>query len=163
GPCSFPPLWGMRHTSWFQWGANTNSVVERNIGQSLGVGALYEPGTYRTTARLDHLYAMETLSYKLTPPKRAGDIPGPIDRAKAARGQAIFNRTCALCHETYAKAGSLNEYQLFALDVVGTDPSTAVNFERMVMTAEGARPFGLAAFEVVTEGLHGDFADHKHS
>jgi hypothetical protein len=162
-PVSFPHLWGMRHTSWFQWGANTNSVVERNIGQSLGVGALYEPGTYRTTARLDHLYAMETLAYKLTPPKWPEDILGPVDRAKAARGQALFNRTCALCHETYAKIGSLNEYQLFALDVVGTDPSTAVNFERMVMTAEGPRPFGLAAFEVVTKVMNAYFAEHHIS
>jgi hypothetical protein len=162
-PVSFPHLWGMRHTSWFQWGANTNSVVERNIGQSLGVGALYEPGTYRTTARLDHLYAMETLAYQLTPPAWPEDILGQIDRAKAARGQAIFNRTCALCHETYAKSGSVNEYQLFALDIVGTDPSTAVNFERMVMTPEGPMPFGLAAFGVVTKVMTAYFNDHHIS
>ena len=41
------------------------------------------------------------------------------------------------------------EYQLFALDVVGTDPSAAINFERTVMTAEGPKPFGIAAFEIV--------------
>jgi hypothetical protein len=32
-PVSFPHLWGMERTSWFQWGVNTNSVIERNIGQ----------------------------------------------------------------------------------------------------------------------------------
>ena len=162
-PVSFPHLWGMERTSWFQWGANTNSVVERNIGQSLGVGAIFEPGTFRTTARLDHLYAMETLSYKLTPPKWPEEILGPIDRAKAARGQALFNRTCALCHETYAKSGTLNEYQLFPLAVVGTDPGTAVNFERTVMTADGPRPFGLAAFDVVTNVMKAYYAEHHIS
>ena len=39
--------------------------------------------------------------------------------------------------------------KLFALDVVGTDPSTAINFERMVMTNGGPKPFGAAAFEIV--------------
>jgi len=152
-PVSIPHLWGMKNTSWFEWGANTNSVIQRNIGQSLGVGASYDPDSgYATTSRLDHLYAMEQLSYKLTPPVWPADILGPIDTAKAARGKAFFDRTCALCHETYAKSGpkgDLNEYQLFSLSVVGTDPNTALNFEKNVMTANGPQPFGLAAFSVV--------------
>ena len=149
-PVSFPHLWGMAHTSWFQWGANTNSVIERNIGQALGVGATYQPDNgFSSTVRLDNLHAMEELQYKLTAPQWPEELFGPIDRAKAARGKEIFDRTCANCHETYRKSGTVNEYQLFALDVVGTDPSTAINFERMVMTDEGAKPFGTAAFEIV--------------
>ena len=68
-----------------------------------------------------------------------------------------------MCHETYAKSGTLNEYQLFPLDIVGTDPSTAVNFERLVMTADGPRPFGLAAFDVVTKVMDAYFAEHHTS
>ncbi len=149
-PVSFPHLWGMAHTSWFQWGANTNSVIERNIGQALGVGATYQPDKgFSSTVRLDNLHAMEELQYKLTAPQWPAELFGAIDRDKAARGKAIFDRTCANCHETYTKRGTVNEYQLFALDVVGTDPSAAINFERMVMTDEGPKPFGAAAFDIV--------------
>jgi hypothetical protein len=148
-PVSFPHLWGMAHTSWFQWGANTNSVIERNIGQALGVGATYQPDKgFSSTVRLDNLHAMEGLQYKLSAPQWPEELFGAIDRDKAARGKAIFDRTCANCHETYRKTGTVNEYQLFALDVVGTDPSTAINFERMVMTPDGAKAFGTAAFEI---------------
>ena len=149
-PVSFPHLWGMERTSWFQWGVNTNSVIERNIGQALGVGAVMEPDRgYSSTVRLDNLYAMERLQYKLTSPQWPEELFGRIDRVRAERGKKVFDRTCAMCHETYGKNGTLNEYQLFPLDIVGTDPSAAINFERTVMTAEGPKPFGIAAFSIV--------------
>jgi hypothetical protein len=149
-PVSFPHLWGMEKTSWFQWGVNTNSVIERNIGQALGVGATMQPDKgFSSTVRLDNLHAMENLQYKLTSPQWPVELFGPIDRARAERGKKWFDRTCALCHETYSKTGTLNEYQLFSLDVVGTDPGTAINFERTAMTSEGPKPFGIAAFEIV--------------
>ena len=147
-PVSFPHLWGMERTSWFQWGVNTNSVIERNIGQALGVGATMEPDKgFSSTVRVDNLHAMEMLS--ISSRRRCGR-PSCSGRSTArAERQKLFDRTCALCHETYGKSGSLNEYQLFALDVVGTDPGAAINFERTVMTAEGPKPFGIAAFEIV--------------
>jgi hypothetical protein len=149
-PVSFPHLWGMERTSWFQWGVNTNSVIERNIGQALGVGATFQPDKgYSSTVRVDNLHAMENFQYKLSSPRWPAELLGAIDPARAERGRKIFDRTCAHCHETYEKNGRLNEYQLFALDVVGTDPSVAINFERRVMTAEGPKPFGAAAFEIV--------------
>jgi mono/diheme cytochrome c family protein len=161
-PVSFPHLWGMERTSWFQWGVNTNSVIERNIGQALGVGATMQPDKgFSSTVRIDNLHAMETLQYKLSSPVWPAELLGPIDRDRADRGKKVFDRTCALCHETYGKSGSLNEYQLFPLDVVGTDPSTAINFERTVMTAEGPQPFGLAAFEIVKKVKAAYYAEHN--
>jgi hypothetical protein len=161
-PVSFPHLWGMAYTSWFQWGVNTNSVIERNIGQALGVGATMQPDKgYSSTVRVDNLHAMEGLQYKLTSPVWPAELFGPIDRGRAERGKKMFDRTCALCHETYGKTGVLNEYQLFALDVVGTDPSAAINFERTVMTAEGPKPFGTAAFEIVKRVKEAYYAEHK--
>jgi hypothetical protein len=160
-PVSFPHLWGMERTSWFQWGVNTNSVIERNIGQALGVGATLQPDKgFSSTVRLDNLHAMEELQYKLTSPQWPADLFGPIDRARAERGKKLFDRTCGLCHETYGKTGKLNEYQLFALDVVGTDPGTAINFERTVMTSEGPKPFGTAAFEIVKRVKAAYYEEH---
>ena len=155
-PVSLPHIWGMQYTSWLQWGANTNSVMERNVGQSLGVGAAYDPETFNSTVRIDHLAALENLSYKIEAPKWPADMFGPIDQAKAAAGKLMFDRTCALCHETYTKTPQgLKEYRLFPLNVVGTDPATALNFERLVMPPGSAdpKPFGTAAFGVVTQVL----------
>jgi hypothetical protein len=161
-PVSFPHLWGMGRTSWFQWGVNTNSVIERNIGQALGVGATMQPDKgFSSTVRLDNLHAMEELQYKLTAPVWPAELFGPIDRARAERGRQVFDRTCALCHETYGKTGELNEYQLFSLDVVGTDPGAAINFERTVMTAEGPKPFGTAAFEIVKQVKAAYYKEHN--
>ena len=87
-PVSFPHLWGMERTSWFQWGVNTNSVIERNIGQALGVGATMEPDKgFSSTVRVDNLHAMEKLQYKLSSPVWPAELFGPIDRARADAGQ----------------------------------------------------------------------------
>ena len=66
-PVSLSYIWGMENTAWLQWGANMNSVMERNIGQSLGVGAVFNPDTFASTSRLDNLNKLEHLAYKLTP------------------------------------------------------------------------------------------------
>jgi hypothetical protein len=159
-PVSFPHLWGMERTSWLQWGANTNSVMERNIGQSLGVGANVD-ADYTSTVRVDHLSTMEGLSYKIKPPVWPSDLLGPIDEARAARGKAFFDRTCALCHETYGKTPEgLNNYQLFPLGVVGTDPNTATEFEQTVMTADGAKSFADAAYGTVEKVKEKYYKDH---
>jgi hypothetical protein len=38
-PVSYPYLWGFGQIAYFHYAANTNSVLERNIGQALGHGA----------------------------------------------------------------------------------------------------------------------------
>jgi len=84
GPVSIPHIWGLEYTGWLQWGANTNSVMERNIGQALGVGALFDARTFESTVRLENLHQLETLAYKITPPKWPDTFP-PIDTARAVR------------------------------------------------------------------------------
>ena len=161
-PVSFPHLWGMARTSWFQWGVNTNSVIERNIGQALGVGATMQPDKgSRARCASTICTRWRSCSTSSRHPVWPAELFGPIDRARAERGKKMFDRTCALCHETYGKTGRLNEYQLFALDVVGTDPGAAINFERTVMTAEGPKPFGTAAFEIVKKVKAAYYAEHN--
>jgi hypothetical protein len=150
-PVSIPHIWGMEYTGWLQWGANTNSVMERNIGQALGVGALFDAKTFESTVRIENLHQLETLAYKITPPKWP-DIFPPIDTARADRGRALFYQYCAGCHETFKTDGRMRTYQLFSLDEVGTDPMTAINFERQVMLADGTiLPFPAAALGLITQ------------
>jgi cytochrome c peroxidase len=150
-PVSIPHIWGMEYTGWLQWGANTNSVMERNIGQALGVGALFDAKTFESTVRFENLHQLETLAYKITPPTWPDTFP-PVDTARADRGRSLFYQYCAGCHETFKTDGRLRTYQLFSLDEVGTDPMTAINFERQVMLADGTiRTFPSAALELITQ------------
>jgi hypothetical protein len=47
--------------------------------------------------------------------------PTPIDAAKAARGKAVFDATCSVCHGTYGDGGTYPNL-LIPLDEIGTDP-----------------------------------------
>ena len=153
-PVSFPHIWGIETTAWLQWGANMNSVMERNIGQSLGVGAVFDPKTFATTSRLDNLNTLEHLMYKLTPPRWPTDVFGPVERARAERGRPIYERACSNCHDRpfeITRSG-LVVYQLFTLKQTGVSPLVAKNFDQTVMVDGKEMRFAEAAFPVL-EGL----------
>jgi hypothetical protein len=150
-PVSIPHIWGMEYTGWLQWGANTNSVMERNIGQALGVGALVDAKTFESTLRLENLHQLEGLAYKIKPPQWPAAFPA-IDQERASTGRALFTKYCAGCHETFKTDGLMRVYQLFPLDEVGTDPMTAINYERQVSLRDGSvSPFPDAAFDLITK------------
>ena len=158
---SLPHTWGMEQTAWLQWGANTNSVIERNVGQALGVGAWVDPKTWDSSVRIDNLNELEHLTYKIKPPAWPASFPA-VDHAKAVAGKAAFINRCAACHETWTTTPTgLREYQLFALDQVKTDPATAVAFEEPVMTRTGSEPFPLAAFAIVRNVKDAYYKKHK--
>ena len=150
-PVSFPHMWGIETTAWLQWGANMNSVMERNIGQSLGVGAVFDAETYATTSRLDNLNKLEHLVYKLTPPEWPTQVFGAIDDAKAARGHDLYDRHCASCHEKPFEVtpSGLVVYQLFTLKESGTSPLVAQNFDETVIVDGKEMRFAAAAFSAL--------------
>ena len=149
-PVSLPHIWGMQYTGWLQWGANTNSVMERNIGQALGVGALFDQN-FRSTVRIDNLHTLENLAYKITPPAWPASFP-PIDTARAQQGRELFAQHCAGCHQTFETDGVMRNYKLFSIAEAGTDPMTALSYERIVKQADGrVRPFPYAAFDLVSQ------------
>jgi len=146
-PVSFPFLWDVPDTTqqrsgtdtvWIHYDGNTNSILERNIGQALGMGAVFDPKTHESTLRIANLHRLEVLTHKLTAPKWPADILGPIDQTKAAAGEKIFNDTCRDCHQNH----------LYALTVVGTDPQRANSFGRPV----GGVPFP-TAIQPILDGL----------
>lgn len=149
-PVSFPHIWGMEFTGWLQWGANTDSVMERNIGQALGVGALFDPKTFESTVNIPNLHRLEEYGYKITPPEWPASFPA-IDTAKATAGKALFVEHCRPCHETYDTDGVMRTYRLFSFTETGTDPLAAINFEMPVLTADGSvRAFPYAAGDLIS-------------
>jgi hypothetical protein len=143
-PASFPHLWGMQQTAWFHWNANTNSVLERNVGQALGLGAGIDLTDCRTTIRFDNLDDMEKLAYKIKAPSWPVEIM-PFDSKAAERGKGSYmdrQNGCARCHDNYPthKDGdaTVNDYLLYSLNDVGTDPNEALNFAPSVQVHEDA-------------------------
>ena len=153
-PVSFPHIWGIETTAWLQWGANMNSVMERNIGQSLGVGAVYDLKTFATTSRLDNLNTLEHLMYRITPPAWPADVFGPIDQARADRGRPVYERACSNCHDKPFEItpSGLVVYQLFSPKQTGVSPLVAQNFDQTVLVDGKEMRFADASFPVL-EGL----------
>ncbi|HEY3837112.1 MAG TPA: di-heme-cytochrome C peroxidase [Bryobacteraceae bacterium] len=136
-PVSYPFIWDVPDTTqqrsaadavWIHYDGNTNSILERNIGQALGMGAVFDPATYESTLRIENLHRLEVLTHKLKAPKWPADLFGSIDEAKAKTGEKIFNDNCRDCHQN----------RLYALTDVGTDATRANSFGQPVA---GGIPF----------------------
>ena len=130
-PVSFPFIWDVPDnagkpagpsTVWIHYDGNTNSILERNIGQALGMGALFDPNTFESTLRIENLHRLEQLIHEIKPPKWPPDLLGPIDQAKAKSGEKIFSEYCLDCHRN----------RLYNLTDIGTDPRRASSFGQPV-------------------------------
>jgi len=141
-PVSFPHLWGIGRLEWLHWDANTNSILERNIGQALGLGAVYDPLTHASTIKVENLHTLEVIALKIDPPKWPEDVFGRIDPEKFERGARLFQTHCAQCH--VASAGMVPDRRV-PLASLGTDPNRAESFARPVEN----RPFDEAIADIL--------------
>jgi mono/diheme cytochrome c family protein len=73
----------------------------------------------------------------LEPPK----YPFPVDDKLAARGKAIFSKTCSRCHGTYG-ADWTYPNRVLDVDEIGTDPSLVDSFSEKVLDHWRASWFG---------------------
>ncbi|HEX5271352.1 MAG TPA: hypothetical protein VFW33_12725 [Gemmataceae bacterium] len=143
-PISYPHLWNINETKWFHWDANTMSLLERNIGQALGLGAVLDPDTGDSTVNVGNLLDLETLARKIRPPAWPEAAFGAIDAAKRDAGRDLFVKRCQSCHQDLPAGGNTGDSRM-ALDDVGTDPLRATNFARPV----NGKPFN----EVVSDAM----------
>jgi hypothetical protein len=152
-PVSFPFIWNVpdnigrkpEEFKWIHYDGNTNSILERNIGQALGMGAVFDPKTYESTLRIGNLHQLEVLTHKLQPPKWPAEVLGAIDEGKAQQGEQIFNQKCAACHQD----------KMIAQMQVGTDPNRASSFGQPV----GTTPFPKAVAPILGSLKKRAFAD----
>jgi hypothetical protein len=147
GPVSFPHLWDAPTFDWVQWNGSIQQPMARNIAEALGVNAPINLKRnniplFTTTIPLANLHKIELLLQELEPPKWPEKILGKIDDEKAKRGEALYTRHCAGCHES--KLGPPNEFgkrflviQMFPLKEIGTDPTTATNFNKRLVNTAG--------------------------
>ncbi|HEY7326936.1 MAG TPA: hypothetical protein VH592_04825 [Gemmataceae bacterium] len=134
GTSDFPSIWNQRPREGMQlhWDGNNKSVFERNISASLGAGAtpvsLDLPRMLRVTAWLGapdphhELTEDEIQTARIDPRPRSGELPIPrfpfaIDEGLAARGGAVYARSCASCHDWQGRYIG----QTVPIDKIGTD------------------------------------------
>jgi mono/diheme cytochrome c family protein len=125
-PVSYPYIWGIAWFGMFHYDGNTNSFMERNTGQSLGLGAIFNPETFESTVRPRDLHKLESYARKLNGPAWPF---GPIDQAKAARGAEIYQEHCANCHSTQRVADSTKS---FTWEEIKTDRIRLTNVAKKV-------------------------------
>jgi mono/diheme cytochrome c family protein len=136
-PVSYPHLWNFERVAWLHWDANTTSVLERNIGQALGLGAVLDTSTFASTVSVVNLHRLEELAKAIKPP-RWDEMVGPIDEAAAERGADLFVQHCARCHAATVETE-------LDLNLIGTDPLRATNFAAPV----GTTPNDIAIADLV--------------
>lgn len=139
GTVDLPSIWNqrMREGLWLHWDGNNDSVTERNKSAAIGAGATPESLDLASMARIE--------SWLL-------DLPAPsyprerIDAALAAKGEAIYARECAGCHE--AAAGRLG--QVTPIGEIGTDRERLDSFTpelaRAMNTIGRGRPWQFSHF-----------------
>ena len=95
-PVSIPPIWNAREIYWLHWNANTNSVIERNLGEALGVGTLLDAESKQSTVHLGNQMLLEEMSYEITPPTWP-KVFGSPDANKVRAGRAHYAVHCQHC------------------------------------------------------------------
>jgi cytochrome c553 len=166
-PVCYPYLWGFGDTAFFHYAANTNSILERNIGQALGLGATFDKtfGTFATSVNIRNTNALEELAYKIQPPDWPAAF-GAIDADKAAKGKVLYQQNCAACHEQFTsspppdnmpqRSWILNTYPIAE---IGTDPNEAKNFPVPVTFKGKQVPLPQAIGMLVPEIMKAYYAD----
>ena len=142
-PASMPFLWDAPRHDYVQWtGFAPNAEtgpLGRNAGEVIGVFGKVAVQRYATadaakrgyasTLEGNALVSMENSLYGLEAPAWPEDVLPAIDRARAARGQAIYAAQCASCHAVIDRDDPHRHVtaMVTALDEVGTDPTSAMN------------------------------------
>lgn len=133
-PVSLPWIWGIKYMAMLHYNANTNSVILRNVGQSLGLGAIILDQDLNSTVNLHNLDRIENLVHKIPVPNWQKTFAGvtelEINQGLAQQGRAVYTRACASCHESntfVGPSGLLRDYAVTPLKHLGTDPFAAKN------------------------------------
>jgi len=118
-PVSFPFLWGFASLPWVHWDGDTNSVLQRNLGQALGLGATLTVSTGTTTLRVQNIHSLENLVAPIQPPRWPTSF-GDLREAAVARGRSVFDKArCQGCHE---------EVVSYTQSQIGTDTARLDSF-----------------------------------
>jgi Cytochrome c len=117
-----PAWWHLKKKKTMYHTGNTNSRSVRSLMQF----ALSPPNSAEFFNREEATFRdIQAFLLSLTPPK----YPLSIDHALAAKGQEIFNQTCAKCHGHYGENWTYPN-KIVAIEEVGTDRTRLQGFTK---------------------------------
>lgn len=162
-PISFPRIWDLETFDWLHWDADTTSVMQRNFGQAIGMGAV-RLADGRSTVLPRNLAQLQELAEKITSPKWPEEAFGKIDTKKAETGATLFKKYCAECHPTDANASPTYRTPW---EQVGTDPNRLNNVDPNYVdptnpnftTLVDGKPFYAALKEALAVIVEKSYAD----
>ena len=134
-PGLFPRVWGFKDYDWVEWTIDPNTVMERNVTETLGAGASVVLDPAQTQSLFDssipirNMHQLEWLSYYIDAPKWPTSVFGDIKPDLAASGEAIFRSKCASCHEygdDQRTPNGLIKLRGMRAEEVGTDATVAL-------------------------------------
>lgn len=162
-PVRYPILWGLENPKrWLHWDGNTQSLMERNVGQALGLGGVADPVSKSSTLLPGNLHELEQVVRKLQPPAWP-DAFGKIDRNsdEFKAGGELYKTNCAACHEdqkvvpTYGK--QVPEGGVVYVNIGTDDARTKVFADPMADGTPFAKAVGLRQREIKKKA----FDDHR--
>lgn len=121
GPINIPFMWDHNRQHLVFLLGNTNSMVERNMAQSIALLADFNPTTFETTTSIKRLEIVSQYARRAKPPTWPENILGPIDQNLATQGKEIFKKECLSCHNPHTTDTATASANYAYLDV-GTDP-----------------------------------------
>jgi hypothetical protein len=134
-PVSLPWIWGLKYMGNLHYNGNSNSVILRNVGQSLGLGAMVTSDKLDTTVNVTNLDRLENLGHKIKVPewndifkevldkndeqKYISEFEIDMNQGRLQRGYEIYQKEkCQSCHESnklVGPSGVLREYNMYPL------------------------------------------------
>ena len=156
-PVSYPFLWDIPQHDYVQWNGLASNAglgpVGRNTGEAIGVFATLDwsakPGfslsslisgqgvsathiSFKSSVDVANLREIERQLTDLQSPRWADAPLPPIDAARAARGEHLFDRSCANCHAEINRSDPHRRVvtHIASVSEVGTDSMMARNSVR---------------------------------
>lgn len=129
GPCSIPPLFGLKGVQWADWDGNTSSTMGRSMLTALAGGAAFNSETFTSTVPTKNVARLEELAARLKSPAWPVDLFGKLDGAKVNAGKTLFEEHCAKCHRPeMINASDVPLASIYPLSEIGTDPNRLRNY-----------------------------------
>jgi hypothetical protein len=96
-PVDIPRIWRLHDIHRYHWDGDTNSLIERNVGQAVVIGAVIDPHNGQSTILIQYIQTLEDLAGKILPPPwPLGPID--VDAGPGAHGRDLFVANCLGCH-----------------------------------------------------------------
>ncbi|MBI2689030.1 MAG: hypothetical protein HYX27_22230 [Acidobacteria bacterium] len=184
----FPQIWDAPWFNWVQYNSSIADPLVRNIGEALGVRALFTPENLDNSVDVAALNELETLlagagpSQGLRSPRWPEVFP-PLDGEKVKKGEALYRKHCIGCHlpppaelaadrqsaePKYWEKTSTGVLFLRVTDVniqrIGTDPRAALDFRNRTANSGALKKGRLTAAEgldTVTRAIANRYFDQN--